>query len=109
VTDWFPWWPFVLLVVVAALALRESRRWLFGFWAWWPSLAGPVAWILFYHFMTAFRLDLMPYRPRYLYFFLPSFVFLVTALALGKPGLKKSEGQSERAHLLHLPIPEGGN
>jgi hypothetical protein len=81
VADWFPWWPLVLLVVVAALALRESRGWLFSFWAWWPSLAGPVAWILFYHFMTAFRLDLMPYRPRYLYFFLPSFVFLVAALA----------------------------
>lgn len=80
VAEWFPWWPFILLVVVAALALRESRRWLFDFWAWWPSLAGPVAWIFFYHFMTAFRLDQMPYRPRYLYFFLPSFVFLVAAL-----------------------------
>ena len=39
----------------------------------------------------------------------PGFLILVTALALGTPGLKKSEGQSERAHLLHLPIPEGGN
>ena len=35
-------------------------------------------------------------------------ILLVTAFALGTPGLK-SEGPSERAHLLRLPIPEGGN
>jgi hypothetical protein len=38
-----------------------------------------------------------------------SVLLLVTALALGTPGLKKSEGPSERAHLLRLPTPEGGN
>jgi hypothetical protein len=45
----------------------------------------------------------------YLSIICASILVLVTALALGTPGLKKSEGQSERAHLLHLPIPEGGN
>ena len=37
-----------------------------------------------------------------------SILLLVTAFALGTPGLK-SEGPSERAHLLRLSTPEGGD
>jgi hypothetical protein len=37
-----------------------------------------------------------------------SILLLVTAFALATPGLK-SEGPSERAHLLRLPTPEGGD
>jgi hypothetical protein len=37
-----------------------------------------------------------------------SIPLLVTAFALETSGLK-SEGPSERAHLLRLPTPEGGN
>ena len=44
----------------------------------------------------------------YLSIICASILFLVTAFALGTPGLK-SEGPSERAHLLRVPIPEGGN
>jgi hypothetical protein len=81
VAEWFPWWPVVVCVVAAALVLRESRRWLFGYWAWWAALAGPIAWLVFYHFLTGVRLEWLPYRPRFLYFFLPAFVLLVAALA----------------------------
>jgi len=79
--DWFPWWPVVLGVAVAALVLRDSRRWLLGYWAWWAALAAPVAWLVFFHFFTGISLESVPYRPRYLYFFLPAAVLLVAALA----------------------------
>lgn len=80
VMEWFPWWPVILGVVAAALVLRDSRRWLLGYWAWWAALAAPVAWLVFYHFFTAIRLESVPYRPRYLYLFLPAFVLLVAAV-----------------------------
>jgi hypothetical protein len=44
----------------------------------------------------------------YLSIICASIILLVTAFALGTPGLK-SEGPSERATLLRLPTPEGGN
>jgi hypothetical protein len=81
--DWFPWWPVMLGVAAAALVLRDSRRWLLGYWAWWAALAAPVAWLVFYHFFTGIPFDSLPYRPRFLYFFLPAFVLLVAALAHG--------------------------
>ncbi len=81
VADWFPWWPVVLGVAVAALVVRDSRRWLLGYWAWWAALAAPVAWLVFYHFFTGISLETVPYRPRYLYFFLPACVLLVASLA----------------------------
>jgi len=43
----------------------------------------------------------------YLSIICASVLLLVTAFALGTPGLK-SEAPSERAHLLRLPAPEGG-
>jgi hypothetical protein len=79
--DWFPWWPCTLAMVVVVLALGDSRRWLFGQWAFWPSLAAPVGWIVVYVFMSGVNLDAVPYRPRYLYFLLPAFCFMVAALA----------------------------
>jgi hypothetical protein len=44
----------------------------------------------------------------YLSIICASILLLVTAFALGTPGLK-SDGPSERAHLLRLPTPESGN
>jgi hypothetical protein len=44
----------------------------------------------------------------YLSIICASILVLVTALALGTPGLK-SEAPPESAHLLRLPAPESGN
>ena len=80
-SDWLPWWPLTAAMVLVVLALGDSRRWLFGQWAWWPSLAAPVVWIIAYLFVSGVDLEAVPYRPRYLYFFLPAFFFVVAALA----------------------------
>jgi hypothetical protein len=78
---WFPWWPVTVVVIVAALVLPESRRRLFGWWVWWPVLAAPVVFALAYHFLNPYDLDVLPYRPRFAYFFLPPYILLIVALA----------------------------
>jgi hypothetical protein len=78
---WFPWWPVTVVVIVAALVLPESRRRLFGWWVWWPVLAAPVVFALAYHFLNPYSFDARSYRPRFAYFFLPSYILLMVALA----------------------------
>jgi Dolichyl-phosphate-mannose-protein mannosyltransferase len=78
---WFPWWPVTVLVIVAALVFPESRRRLVRWWVWWPVLAAPVVFALVYHFLNPYDLDVLPYRPRFAYFFLPAYILVVVALA----------------------------
>lgn len=79
--DWIPWWPVSLAVLLAALAVPASRRRLFGWWMFWPLLAAPVAFVFAYHFVNTFSFDVRPYRPRFLMFFVPSYILVATALA----------------------------
>ncbi|MBA2560247.1 MAG: hypothetical protein H0V07_10260, partial [Propionibacteriales bacterium] len=77
----FPWWPITVLAILAAFAVPASRRLLFQWWMWWPLLAGPVAFLLAYHFVNPFPFDTLPYRARALYFFLPAFALAIAALS----------------------------
>ncbi len=78
---WYSWWPLTAVALVAALALTASRRRLFGWLIWWPLLAGPVAFVLVYHYLNKFSFETLPYRARAAFFFLSAFVLLLVALA----------------------------
>jgi 4-amino-4-deoxy-L-arabinose transferase-like glycosyltransferase len=78
---WLPWWPVTVLMILAALALPESRRRLFRWWVWWPVLMAPVVFALAFHFLNPFSFDVRTYRPRFAYFFLPAYILVVVALA----------------------------
>lgn len=75
--DWFPWWPVTVLVVVLALALPTSRRNLLRTWWWWPLLLAPLAFLVAYHTVNPFPLDVRHYRIRFAYFWIPPLVVLV--------------------------------
>ncbi|MGI8433901.1 MAG: glycosyltransferase family 39 protein [Nocardioidaceae bacterium] len=81
--DWFPWWPVTLALIVVTFALPSARDRLLHEWGWvwWPLLAGPLVFIVAYHFMNPDSLTARPYRDRYAYFFLPAFALLIAALA----------------------------
>jgi hypothetical protein len=76
----FPWWPVTLAVVVAAIAVPLSRRRLFSWPAFWPLLAGPVAFALAYHFASRISFDALPYRSRFATFFVLPLILVVAAL-----------------------------
>ncbi len=81
--DWFPWWPVTATILVVTFALPSARQRLLHEWGWvwWPLLAGPLVFIVAYHFMNPDSLTVRPYRDRYAYFFLPAFALVIAALA----------------------------
>lgn len=77
-----PWWPFTVLVVVLALAEPSTRRRLTG-WVWfWPLLAGPVAFVIAFHFGGTISFEALPYRERFASFFIAPLTLAVAALAM---------------------------
>lgn len=79
--SWLTWWPITVLLIIAALVLREPRRWLFGSPFWLPLLAAPIAFLLGYHFLNPWSFEAIPYRARSAYFFLPAYILIIVALA----------------------------
>lgn len=79
--SWLPWWPITVLIAVAALAIPDARRRLTGWWFFWPLLAAPLVFVLAYHFLNSYPLDVRPYRARWAMFFVPSGALTVGALA----------------------------
>ena len=77
----FPWWPLSLAVVVLALLVGPSRRWLLRWPMWWPFIAAPVAFLLAYHLVNKFSFFALPYRARASFFFMPAYIFVTAALA----------------------------
>lgn len=78
---WYSWWPVAAVALIATLAITASRRRLFSWLIWWPLLAGPVAFLLVYHYLNEYPFETLPYRARAAFFFLPAFVLLLVALA----------------------------
>ncbi len=78
---WYSWWPLTLIALAAALLIASSRRQLFSWVFWWPLMAGPVTFVLVYHFLNKFPFETLPYRARAAFFFLPVFVLLLVAAA----------------------------
>jgi hypothetical protein len=77
-----PWWPFTVLVVALALAMPSTRRRLTG-WVWfYPLVAGPVAFVLAFHFGSTLSFDALPYRARFASFFIAPLTLAVAALAM---------------------------
>jgi len=78
----FPWWPFTVLVVVLALAMPSTRRRLTG-WVWFcPLVAGPVAFVLAFHFGSTIPFEAIPYRARFASFFIAPVTLAVAALVM---------------------------
>jgi hypothetical protein len=75
---WLPWWPITLLVIVATLAVRDSRRQLMRWWFLWPLLAAPVLFSLAYHLLVT---EELAYRSRAAHFFVVPYVLMIVALA----------------------------
>lgn len=80
---WFPWWPVTVVFLVLAVALPVARRELRGLWFWLPLVLAPLVFLVAYHTLNPYPLDLRHYRARYAYFFAPGFVFLVAAVGRG--------------------------
>jgi hypothetical protein len=78
--DWLPWWPITVLVVAATLAIPGARRRLLSWWFFWPLLAAPAVFMVAYHLLNPYPLDVRPYRVRFATFFLPSYLLIVVAL-----------------------------
>lgn len=78
--DWFPLWPVTVAFLVLACFLGDVRRTLGRTWFWLPLLAAPVVFLLAYHSVNPYPLDLRHYRPRFAYFFVPPLVLLVAAV-----------------------------
>ncbi len=79
--SWLPWWPITLAVIVAAFTVGDCRRRLMRWWFFWPLLAGPLLFVVAYHFMNPFSFEVRPYRARMAIFFVPEFALVVAALA----------------------------
>jgi 4-amino-4-deoxy-L-arabinose transferase-like glycosyltransferase len=80
---WFPWWPVTVAFLVLAIALPVARRELLGLWFWVPIVLAPIAFLIAYHTVNPYPLDIRHYRARFAYFFAPGFVFLVAAVGRG--------------------------
>jgi hypothetical protein len=78
--EWMPWWPVTVLLVLAVLILRQSRRMLLRCWYFWPLLVAPVVFALAYHFLNPYPFDIRPYRARFAIFFVPAHALVVAAL-----------------------------
>jgi hypothetical protein len=76
----FPWWPVTLAVVVTALAVPFARRRLFSWPAFWPLVAGPVAFALAFHFAYRISFEALPYRDRFASFFVLPLTLCVAAV-----------------------------
>ncbi|HEX6247910.1 MAG TPA: glycosyltransferase family 39 protein [Nocardioidaceae bacterium] len=88
--DWFPWWPLTVALLLLAVVLPGVRNRLASWWMFWPLLAAPVAFVIAYHFVNSYPLDVRPYRPRFFVFFVPAHVLLVTALAMFAAGAESA-------------------
>lgn len=77
--DWFPWWPVVLAAVVIGLLLRPSRRALLATWYWVPLALAPLVFLVAYHTVNAFPLEMRHYQIRFAYFWVPPLVLLIGA------------------------------
>ncbi|MFY9914313.1 MAG: glycosyltransferase family 39 protein [Nocardioidaceae bacterium] len=75
-----PWWPLLVVAVVAVVAIPSARRCLAEWWFFWPLLAAPVVFALAYHFLNPFSFEVRPYRTRMAIFFVPAITLLVAAL-----------------------------
>lgn len=71
------WW-LALLLVAAAVATRQVRRWLAQSWWFWPVLAMPIAFFVAFHLRTQ---PGQPYYDRYGYYFLPALAIVLGLLA----------------------------
>lgn len=88
---WFPWWPVTVVFLVLAVALPAARRELRGLWFWLPLALAPVVFLVAYHTVNPYPLDIRHYRARFAYFFVPGLVLLVAAVgrALSTWGAQK--------------------
>lgn len=78
--QWFPWWPVVVLAVAAALVIPRSRATLLHHWFWLPMVLAPLAFLVAFHTVMAFPLDIRHYRIRFAYFWVPPLTILVAVL-----------------------------
>ena len=77
---WFSWWPLVLLVVILGVSLPTSRRRLLATWYWLPLALAPLAFLVAYHTVNAFPLEMRHYQIRFAYFWIPPLVMTVAAV-----------------------------
>ena len=86
--DWFPWWPVVVLTVVLAAVLAGARRQLRSLWFWLPMVLAPLVFLVAYHTVNDYPLDIRHYRIRFAYFWVPPLVVLVAVVAatIGRSG-----------------------
>ena len=93
-----PWWPLLVVAVVAAVAIPSARHRLVEWWFFWPLLAAPVIFALAYHFLNPFSFEVRPYRARMAIFFVPAITLLVAALCA--PLVSAAERWSVRSRVI---------
>jgi hypothetical protein len=94
-----PWWPIVLLVVVAALAIGPSRQLLASTWWSWVLLSIPLGFAAV--FFSQARVSI-PYFGRYAVFWWPLIAVVVGALARGI--LDVSQGHTSGTSVLYKRV-----
>lgn len=77
---WFAWWPLVLLVAGLGLALPAARRRLLRTWYWLPLALGPLTFLLAYHSVNSFPLEMRHYQIRFACFWVPPLVMTVAVV-----------------------------
>ncbi len=78
--EWFPSWPLILVVLVLALTLRQPRRDLLRIWYWLPFTLAPLVFLVAYHTVNAFPLEMRHYQIRFAYFWVPPLAVLLAVL-----------------------------
>lgn len=77
---WFPWWPLVVLIVILAAVVPTARRRLLGIWWWLPFVLAPLAFLVAYHSVNAYPLEMRHYQIRFACFWVPPLVMAVAAV-----------------------------
>jgi hypothetical protein len=80
---WFPWWPLVLLVAVLGASLPAVRRRLLGTWYWVPMVLAPLVFLVAYHTVNAYPLEMRHYQIRFASFWVPPLVVMVALVVDG--------------------------
>lgn len=78
--EWFPSWPLVLVVVVLAITLPQPRRELLRLWYWLPLTLAPLVFLVAFHTVNAFPLEMRHYQIRFAYFWVPPLAILLATL-----------------------------
>nr|WP_246299477.1 glycosyltransferase family 39 protein [Nocardioides panaciterrulae] len=89
-----PWWPVTIVFLVLAVALPGARRQLRAQWFWLPVVLAPLVFLVAYHTINPYPLDVRHYRAHFAYFFVTGFVFLVAAV--GTALARAAHGRTRR-------------